>query len=118
MILTTSYGMKCDKCSFRNKPYASRCKQCDTSLVNAYDTQIKERSHFIDDIDTGDYSACKKYLETQDPAALPTSINHIHCGLGTPIHTACVANNTAIIKLLLKYKADPNIVVPFSSCTE
>ena len=81
---------------------------------------LDEKKHddtLWDHIGTGDYTSCKKYLEwceTQDPAALSASINHIHCRLGTPIHGACDANHTAIVKLLLKYKADPNVVVRHS----
>ena len=108
--------MKCEKCEFRNKPHASQCKICHTSLAKEYATQMKERSNFNHYIHTGDYQSCKKYLEScekQGAAALSTSINQIY-DLLPPIHAACQVNNTAIVELLFKYKADPNIVLPCS----
>ena len=108
--------MKCEICLFRNKPYAQYCKRCHTRMLNAYSTQEKAQNDFRDCIYTGDYQSCQKYLEsrkTQGPAALSTSINYIYRDGLAPIHVACSKNNTAIVKLLLKYNADPNIILPW-----
>ena len=113
--------MKCEKCSFRNKPYATWCKLCHAFLGQEYVTQMKERLNFIHYIRTGDYTSCQKYLEsweTQGIAALSARINHTDDRFYTPIHFACEVNNTEIVKLLLKYKADPNVVVPHSFQTD
>ena len=94
--LIMPYGMKCEKCAFRNKPHAFCCKICGIYLEKEYFTQMQEWSDFLKYISTGDYQSCKKYLEScekQGAATLSTIINCADWGIVTPILAACYKNN-------------------------